>query len=443
MGSISAISFGLALGVAGRSIRMQVIALCTVVLASLAASVLATSFGVASTLKNEASAVQRAIEEFPDVPERLRPSFEYLESVWGSLETTRKRALHRAHEVERERSSLSAVLDSMQDWVLAVDSDLCIEWANKPMRRALHGAIQPGVAVERAVADKDFCACLKQTQTESAVVQRRCTSIVPGRVFDVITTPNITGGAVAVLHDRTRLEQVERGQREFIGNVSHELRTPLTSITGFVETVLDHESTLTADSREFLETALKNAMRMTRLTDDLIAMARVESGETKLELKPHRADELVRDALRNLRGLAASNHAVLSVGDVTETQVLADNDAVQQVFANLVENATKYGVGSTGEQARVEVSARMLESAVEFRVRDWGEGIAPEHIDRLFERFYRIDKARSRETGGTGLGLAIARHLVQAHGGEIRVESRLGEGSVFVFTLPAVVGSPA
>lgn len=436
IGSIAVVSFGVAIAVSGQSARYQIAALLVVLVVSLGVSVFATSFRVATTLKNEASAVQQAIEEFPDVPDRLRPSFDYVQSVWGSLETTRKRALHRAHEIERERSSLSAVLDSMQDWVLAVDARLSIEWANKPMRRALNGSIHPGSAVQKAIPDADFIECLEQSQREASVVHKRCENIMPGRIFDVITTPSISGGAVAVLHDRTRMEQVERTQREFIGNVSHELRTPLTSITGFVETVLHHEDSISQQSREFLETTLKNAMRMTRLTDDLIAMARVESGENKLDLKPHHADEIVREAMVNLHGLAANNAAVLCVGELTSAEVLADSDAMQQVLSNLVENATKYGTTPRNKTARVEVSARQLENGVEFRVRDWGEGIAPEHIGRLFERFYRIDKARSRETGGTGLGLAIVQHIVQAQGGDIRVESAPGEGSTFIFTLP-------
>jgi two-component system phosphate regulon sensor histidine kinase PhoR len=280
---------------------------------------------------------------------------------------------------------------------------------------------------------------------DRVVTERRSTSLLPGRIFEVAASPMPGGGAVAVLHDITRIEQVERTQRDFVANVSHELRTPLTSITGYVETLLDHEASLSPQAREFLSTILKNATRMNRLTEDLLVMARVESSEQELHPAPIRADILVLDAVQAMSGLVQDEAAVLEIGETTTAEVFADTDAILQVLSNLIENGIKYG-RTRNQQSRVIVSARELSDpidAVEFSVRDFGQGIASEHLSRIFERFYRVDKARSRQSGGTGLGLAIARHMVQTQGGTIRAESELNAGSTFIFTLPRAQSTAA
>jgi two-component system phosphate regulon sensor histidine kinase PhoR len=281
---------------------------------------------------------------------------------------------------------------------------------------------------------------------ERAVCERRTTSLLAGRIFEVNASPMPGGGAVAVLHDITRIEQMERTQRDFVANVSHELRTPLTSISGYVETLLDHEP-LGPQAREFLATILKNATRMSRLTEDLLTMARVESREVEMRPAPVRADVLVEDAVEAMRGLVQDAAADLEIGETTEAQVFADTDSVVQVLGNLIENAIKYGQARNAARCRVVVGAREVvldakdagddgNAAVEFSVRDFGQGIASEHLTRIFERFYRVDKARSRESGGTGLGLSIARRVVEMQGGTIRAESELNAGSAFYFTLP-------
>jgi two-component system phosphate regulon sensor histidine kinase PhoR len=168
-------------------------------------------------------------------------------------------------------------------------------------------------------------------------------------------------------------------------------------------------------------------------------MARIESTEQKLQPCPIPADSLVREAIEAMSGLVQDSDADLEIGEVTSRQVYADHDAVMQVLSNLIENAIKYGRIRNNEFARVVVSANEISEPyemVEFRVRDFGQGIAFEHLGRIFERFYRVDKARSRESGGTGLGLAIARHIVEAQGGTIRAESELHRGSTFIFSLP-------
>jgi two-component system, OmpR family, phosphate regulon sensor histidine kinase PhoR len=340
---------------------------------------------------------------------------------------------------------LEALLDSMQDAVVAVDAAGRIQWTNQKMQRLIPGssvqsAVRVGHALVQTVRDPEVLECVKAALEERVVCERRTTTMVPGRIFEVNASPMPGGGAVAVLHDITRIEEVERTQRDFVANVSHELRTPLTSITGYVETLLDHEA-LSPTAEEFLSTILKNATRMNRLTEDLLTMARVESREGELHPAPVRADVLVRDAVEAMRGLVQDEEAELEIGVTTAAEVFADTDSMLQVLGNLIENGIKYGRRRDAARSRVVVSAQEIETedetgAVEFSVRDSGQGIASEHLGRIFERFYRVDKARSRESGGTGLGLAIARHMVESQGGTIRAESDLNAGSNFIVVLP-------
>jgi two-component system phosphate regulon sensor histidine kinase PhoR len=376
------------------------------------------------------------------------PALTEFEDTLETLQATSARVQRTLRLATGERRQLEVVLDSMQDAVVAVDSAGRIQWTNQRMQRLIPGgsalsggtgAVRVGHALVQTIRDPDVLESVRQALEEHTVSVRGATSLLPGRKYEVNASPMPEGGAVAVLHDITRIEEVERTQRDFVANVSHELRTPLTSITGYVETLIDHEEGISTQGREFLATILKNATRMNRLTEDLLVMARVEARNVELNPMPVRSDGLVRDAVKALRGLVQENEAILEIGAMTETQVFADADSVMQVLGNLIENAIKYGQPRTGARSRVVVSTRDISEpydAVEFSVRDFGQGIASEHLNRIFERFYRVDKTRSRESGGTGLGLSIARHMVQSQGGTIRAESELGGGSTFLFTLP-------
>ena len=237
---------------------------------------------------------------------------------------------------------------------------------------------------------------------------------------------------VSVLHDISAIERVEKTRRDFIANVSHELRTPLTSIRGYAETLLETESLNDGNTRDFLQIIRRNAERMSRLTEDLLVLARVESGEAKLDLQPQSAQQLVTESVSSMLETARDSDLEIVVTQVPEALVTADAYAIHQVFANLISNAIRYAAGGK----KIEVGGETKPGAVEFFVRDFGPGIASEHVPRIFERFYRVDKARSRETGGTGLGLAIVKHIVLNHGGAVRVQSSLGHGSTFYFSLP-------
>lgn len=346
------------------------------------------------------------------------------------------------------REKLEALLDSMQDAVTSVDAVGRIIWANKAMQRLVvdsFGSVRAGHSLVQTIRAPEVLECMQTVLETRRLAESRPVQLAPGHVFTVSAAPMPEGGAVVVLRDVTRMEQMERTQREFVANVSHELRTPLTSIQGYVEMLLDaEESPLpTGAEREFLEAILKSAKRMGRLTDDLLALARVESGEQKLEPKPVAVAALIEEAMAATAGLLKEKDGTLVVGTSPETAVLADQDAVVQILSNLIANAISYGRGATG--ARVELTAEvspLLPHEVRFGVRDFGEGIASEHLPRIFERFYRVDKVRSRESGGTGLGLAIAKHLVESQHGRIWVESELGRGCTFYFTLPAIQSQP-
>jgi two-component system phosphate regulon sensor histidine kinase PhoR len=341
--------------------------------------------------------------------------------------------------VRSSQRQLETLLNSMQDAVIAVSSDGLVQWANQPMDRLMPQRTRLNAPVVETIRDPDFLAVVNGATTSKEVKTARATSIVPGRAFDVTAAPLPDGGAVAVLRDLTETERVEKTRRDFIANVSHELRTPLTSIQGYSETLLDTTSD-SGSTREFLEIIRKNAARMARLTEDLLTLARVESGETRFETEPVPPIELLHDAEESFREIARSQGVDLQILDGVDRdapveslpQVLADREAIHQVFANLIENAMKYGRSG----GRIVLGARPALRGIEFFVQDFGQGISSEHLPRLFERFYRVDKARSRESGGTGLGLAIAKHIMLAHRGSIRAESELARGSTFLFTLP-------
>ena len=358
-----------------------------------------------------------------------------ISEVAHALDATAGRLEASFRALEAKQRELAALLDSMQEAVVAVDAAGRISWSNAVMQRIVPGAVRQGHALVHAVRDPEVLACVEAALHHRELRSGKATSVAPGRIFEVNATPTPDGGAVAVLHDVTEIERAEKTRRDFIANVSHELRTPLTSISGYVETLLDGTLEIPVSAREFLTTILKNAARMTRLTEDLLALASVESGDYKVKLRPVSASSLVHDAIESLTGMVLDSDVTLESGGATGAIVLADEDALTQVFGNLIENAMKYGKGGR----RVLVGAREMEDCVEFSVQDFGPGIAFEHLDRIFERFYRVDKARSRESGGTGLGLAIAKHIVLAHGGTIRVESELGFGATFLFTLPLAV----
>jgi two-component system phosphate regulon sensor histidine kinase PhoR len=240
-------------------------------------------------------------------------------------------------------------------------------------------------------------------------------------------------GTILVFHDLTRLKQLERTREEFVANVSHELRTPLSLIKGYVETLLDGARNNPEVAERFLKIIERNTQRLDLLIQDLLTISALESGRLKLNLQPLELRPLADKVLADLHA-KAENKNVSLVNELPEFTASADVNRLDQVFANLVDNAIKYGRAS----GKVAIGGKQLDDGrLEIFVQDDGPGIPGESLDRVFERFYRVDKARSRDQGGTGLGLSIVKHIVQAHGGEVRCESELGRGATFFFTLPA------
>jgi two-component system, OmpR family, phosphate regulon sensor histidine kinase PhoR len=300
------------------------------------------------------------------------------------------------------------------------------------MKKIAGTEIRAGRPLVHSLRAPELLECVKGAQESGEVRYGRTSSLAPGRTFEISAAPLPAAGAIAVLHDVTRVEAAERSRRDFIANVSHELRTPLTSIQGYVETLVDAPNPDPVMTKDFLQVILKNATRMNRLTEDLLALASIESPDYKPAMQPATASGMVQDAIDALGGLVVESGVDLQYAGAPDATVMVDPDAMNQVFGNLIENAVKYG--KTGKKIRV--GARALSNEIEFFVQDFGPGIGSEHIERIFERFYRVDKARSREAGGTGLGLAIVKHIVLAHGGRVRAESELGSGTTFLFTLP-------
>lgn len=351
--------------------------------------------------------------------------------VAGALDKTARQLQEVFAQIETNRQQLEALLNSMQEAVIAVSNDGRLMWANQRMERMLPAGLRHKGRIIETIRDPEFLRSIQEALETRRVISTRVTTLLPGRAFVATTAPMPGGGAVTVLHDLTETERVEKTRRDFIANVSHELRTPLTSIQGYAETLT--EAFREDDpAREFVDIIRRNAQRMYRLTEDLLTLARVESGEQRFQFHGVTPAELLDEAALSFNDHYRNNGIELSVMNTAQDEVEVDRGAIQQVFTNLLDNAVKYG----GSGGKILLGSRDVEDRVLFYVRDFGPGIPSEHLPRLFERFYRVDKARSVQSGGTGLGLAIAKHIVRAHGGEIRAESELNHGAVFSFVLP-------
>ena len=357
-------------------------------------------------------------------------SYDEIAHLAAALDKTARMLESSFAALQLSKQQLETLLNSIPNPVLAITNEKNVQWTNQALR-ALMPSIREGATLVETFRNPELLASFQTTITDSTTQTVHATNLIQGKAFAVTTAPIAGGGAVAVLQDVTEVERVEKTRRDFIANVSHELRTPLTSIKGFVETVLETYPSERQD-RQFLEVIQKNAARMTRLTEDLLVLARVESGEDKLNLEPVAVSELLAEARDSFMGMAQLRGIKLEVEHAGDYRVAADKYAVQQVFGNLIENAMKYS--ESGK--KVVLGAQVNGIGIEFYVQDFGPGIASEHQPRLFERFYRVDASRSRESGGTGLGLAIVKHIILNHGGSVRVESALNHGSTFFFTLP-------
>jgi two-component system phosphate regulon sensor histidine kinase PhoR len=257
------------------------------------------------------------------------------------------------------------------------------------------------------------------------------------KIFFIHATPiaknGTTEGAVLVFHDITELRRLEKVRREFVANASHELRTPISSIKGYIETLLEGAVDDKKNARDFLNIIRANSDRLENLIEDLLNLSKIESGKLDLKIGSCRLDEIADRILSELRKQAKDRGVEIKKDiPVGLPEMMADRAALSQILFNLVDNGIKY----SKENGFVEIAAFEKGDFVQVDVEDNGVGIPEEDLPRIFERFYRIDKARSRELGGTGLGLSIVKHLVQEQGGEVSVQSELGKGSKFSFIIP-------
>ncbi len=348
----------------------------------------------------------------------------------------------REAELQAQSNRTAALFDRMVEGILVVGADGRVRLVN-PAAATLFQVTLPvvGRTVLEATRHHEVAALVARMTTEPEVLNHelRLDGLATTRYLQVnalalLATDGTPDGAILVFHDLTRLRQLEAVRQDFVANVSHELRTPLSLIKSAAETLIDGGKHDPAVTSRFLVIIDKHANRLTLLIDDLLLLARLDSGRMELNLQPVGLRVAAQEALDDAALIARARDVRLE-NNVTEGVIAAaDPERLRQVLTNLIDNAIKYGRAG----GRVAVGGRIVDRGrVEITVADDGPGIPLEAKTRIFERFYRADKARSREQGGTGLGLAIVKNVVQAHGGDVRVESTPGAGTEFFITLPA------
>ena len=340
-------------------------------------------------------------------------------------------------------TQLEATLGSLQEAVLIVDSANHILLANN----ALHGIFPRatnilGQRLELVLQSSAFLQYVDNVRKKMAQPQYEIEFAEGTRSIWVEVTgtaiPSLNGEkdpwALFVLHDITKQKKLEAVRKDFVANVSHELRTPLSVIKGYIETLVDGHQDMPLEDRErFMRTIQRHTERLNSLLEDLLTLSRLESINPGLRRESTDLAQLLNGIFADYRVRpVAADHKLTSSIDPAVGSLLIDPLKITQVLENLIDNALKY----TPKGSQIDVSAKLRENKPEICVRDNGPGIPEADLPHIFERFYRVDKGRSREKGGTGLGLSIVKHIVQLHGGQVRVESKLGQGTAFYFTLP-------
>ncbi|OPX87568.1 MAG: Alkaline phosphatase synthesis sensor protein PhoR [Pelotomaculum sp. PtaB.Bin104] len=344
-------------------------------------------------------------------------------------------------DVVLEKDKMQAILASMCDGVIAMDQWGRVILVNPVVERLFDTTqeVSRGKNFRRVIRNSDFEKLLTQFLETGRPVQKQIRLVTPeSRLFRVQVTPlKNTGsenvGMVALMRDFTGRKKLEEMRSEFVANVSHELRTPLTSIRGFAETLLDGALEEQDTSRKFLEIINVEAVRLTRLIDELLNLSKIEDHKTAPDWQPVALNDLIKRTLAIFQTRALEKNLTITTNLQEDLPVLqGDPDMLSQVLINLIDNALSY----TQPGGEIRINSSTDENEVKVEVQDNGIGIPPDSLPRVFERFYRVDKARSREQGGTGLGLSIVKHIVEVHHGHVHVESKVGAGSTFSFVLP-------
>jgi two-component system, OmpR family, phosphate regulon sensor histidine kinase PhoR len=366
---------------------------------------------------------------------------EEIAALGHTLNLMAERLNEKIQDLEGERTKAAAILDSMVEGVIAIDRRRRILLMNHAARGIfeLRGERVEGRPLLEVIRHKALLDLVESCQSATAESHRRELELGPPveRILEAHASSLALApsgqGILLVLHDITELRRLARVRTEFVANVSHELRTPLTSIRGYLETLLDGALDEPANARRFLDVAHTHAERLSRLVDDLLQLSDIETGKVVLQPDPLLLHDMMADVIAIFEKPTAQKHLTVENRVPLDFYVQADWDRLTQILVNLVDNAVKY----TPEKGQITLGAtRGVQGFVHVWVADTGIGIPSTDLPRITERFYRVDKARSRELGGTGLGLAIVKHLVQAHGGELWIESELGKGTTVHYTLP-------
>ena len=393
----------------------------------------------------------RPLEEFRRGAERFargdlgiklpRPDLGELVSLGESMNHMASQLDERIGTILRQRQEQEAVLASMVEGVIAVDSRSRVISLNRAAAALL--GLDPALVIQRnineVVANPDLQWCITRSLAASEPIEGEIT--LKGEKPRFLQAHGTTlkdprgkaFGVLIVVHDVTRLRQLENARRDFVANVSHELKTPVTSIKGFVETLLEGAILDAEHAGEFLKIINRQADRLGAIIEDLLSLSRIEqeAEQGKIHLAGGRIKTILKAAIQACNTRSEEKQISVSLECPEDLRARINSPLLEQALINLIDNAVKYS--DPGSSVRVEAAAE--DGQVEVKVRDQGVGIAKEHLPRLFERFYRVDPSRSRKEGGTGLGLAIVKHIAQAHGGKVGVESTPGQGSTFTIYL--------
>jgi two-component system phosphate regulon sensor histidine kinase PhoR len=379
-------------------------------------------------------------DRFPepgDTPSRLHIGDDDLGELERSLSRMAPKIQEKLRDLGVELARRETILGSMTEAVLAVDAKLNISFCNNSFIRAVgdHG-ISEGVPLIKVLRDPGLLQLLKRVIQSGEAVQQRLNLSSQDRAFAVYAAPldaNASRGALAILHDVTPIERLERTKRDFVANVSHEFRTPLATIAGYAETLLNGGLEDQENRRRFVEVIQANSVRLNNIATDLITLSELESGQLHAEPAPISVAEVIHSAISAIEPVARLNQVLIEAEPGSGLEVMGHRIRFEQALLNLLDNAVKFNKPG----GRVDIKAVVSSNdQVEIGIADTGMGIAAEDLSRIFERFYRVDKARSRHIGGTGLGLSIVRHAIEQMQGAVKVESQLGKGSCFTINLP-------
>jgi two-component system phosphate regulon sensor histidine kinase PhoR len=380
----------------------------------------------------------------PQISEQELPSGDDdLGALAQSLRRTVPRIRGLLESLKLEGARREAILASMVEGVLAVDKDLRVTFCNNSFARTVGARmpVNPGMQLLELVRDPSLIEIMTDVLSSGERVERRLTlAAAEQHSFEVLAGPMAgpsTRGALAILHDVTELERLERVRKDFVANVSHELRTPLAAIRGYAETLLDGALDDRENNHRFVEIIQAQATRLTNIASDLLTISELESNHNAPSPKPVSIRAALESALRTVESGARIRGVHLLSEELDDLQVLGNELQLEQVFVNLLDNAVKFN-RPNGE---VRVEAHSTDGAAQITISDTGIGIPSEDLPRVFERFYRADKARSREMGGTGLGLSIVKHVIEQMGGTVMVQSQVGQGSRFTLTVPQFFSS--